>query len=61
MCFSVAIFYNFFLCGKRAFLCGESNSSKINVNKFFQKYKVELYQNVPYMNFFNINYSKYVV
>ena len=29
MCFSVALFYNFFLCGKRAFLCGESNSSLI--------------------------------
>jgi hypothetical protein len=29
MCFSVALFYNYFLCGKRAFLCGESNSSKI--------------------------------
>jgi hypothetical protein len=28
MCFSVALFYNYFLCGKRAFLCGESNSSK---------------------------------
>jgi hypothetical protein len=27
MCFSVALFYNFFLCGKLAFLCGESNSS----------------------------------
>jgi hypothetical protein len=29
MCFSVALFYNYFLCGKRAFLCGESNSSLI--------------------------------
>jgi hypothetical protein len=29
MCFSVALFDNYFLCGKRAFLCGESNSSKI--------------------------------
>jgi hypothetical protein len=28
MCISVALFYNYFLCGKRAFLCGESNSSK---------------------------------
>jgi hypothetical protein len=28
MCFSVVLFYNYFLCGKRAFLCGESNSSK---------------------------------
>jgi hypothetical protein len=27
MCFSVALFYNYFLYGKRAFLCGESNSS----------------------------------
>ncbi len=27
MYFSVELFYNFFLCGKRAFLCGESTSS----------------------------------
>jgi hypothetical protein len=27
MCFSLALFYNYFLCGKRSFLCGESNSS----------------------------------
>jgi hypothetical protein len=27
MCFSVALFHNYFLCGKRAFLCGESNRS----------------------------------
>jgi hypothetical protein len=27
MCFSVALFYNYFLFGKRAFLCWESNSS----------------------------------
>jgi hypothetical protein len=33
MCFSVALFYNYFLCGKRAFLCGESNSSLKNHNK----------------------------
>jgi hypothetical protein len=34
MCFSVALFYNFFLCGKRAFLCGESNSSILNNKKY---------------------------
>jgi hypothetical protein len=35
MCFSVALFYNYFLCGKRAFLCGESNSSiNYRVRKF---------------------------
>jgi hypothetical protein len=32
MCFSVALFYKNFSGGKRAFLCGESNSSvKINI------------------------------
>jgi hypothetical protein len=34
MCFSVALFYNFSLCGKLAFLCGESNSSKKNFQNF---------------------------
>jgi hypothetical protein len=34
MCFSVALFYNYFLCGKLAFLCGESNSSKKNFQNF---------------------------
>jgi hypothetical protein len=40
MCFSVALFYNYFLCGKRAFLCGESNSSfcqKMLKNRLFLK------------------------
>jgi hypothetical protein len=32
MCFSVALFYNYFLCGKRAFLCGKGNRSYLNKN-----------------------------
>jgi hypothetical protein len=35
-CLSVALIYNYFLCGKLAFLCGESNSSK----EFFQNFLI---------------------
>jgi hypothetical protein len=38
MCFSVALFYNYFLCGKLAFLYGESKSSK----KKFQNFLINL-------------------
>jgi hypothetical protein len=41
MCFSVALLTAFFLCGKRAFLCGESNSSS---NKTEESNQIALIQ-----------------
>jgi hypothetical protein len=45
MCFNLAIFLHLFLCGKRAFLCGESTYPLLKYRLLLMGVKVGFYLN----------------